>query len=251
MKSDKQMSMIAKHKIWRTLTRVHKWAGLIIGIQIILWFASGLFMSFFNIDTVHGDLMALKKKFPLVAEQTVSAQDAISHYGGDELHTVHLFSAFGAPVWQIDGPTGRVYVDGKSGEKWQGLPVEKIREAAGHYYIGEGQIDTITQLDTAPSEFRGGPVPVWQLKYDDKAKTRLYISPQTGELIRTRTRLWRTFDFMWMLHVMGYPDRDNINAWWLVLAALCGLLFSLTGVALVVHRVFLRPRAKKPISPRS
>ena len=245
MKSDKQLPMIAKHKFWRVLTRIHKWAGLIIGIQIVLWFASGLFMSFFNIDTVHGDLQALKKKFPLVAEQTIPAEDAIRHYGGDELHSVDLFSAMGAPVWKLEGPTGRMYVDARTGGTWAGLSIEKVREAAEYYYIGEGQIDTVTKLDTAPLEYRGGAVPVWQLKYDDKARTRLYISPQTGELLKTRTRLWRAFDFMWMLHVMGYPDRDNINSWWLVLAAFCGLLFSLTGVALVVHRIFLRPRANK------
>ena len=245
------MLMIAKHKFWRVLTRIHKWAGLIIGIQIILWFASGLFMSFFDIDTVHGDLSALKKQFPLTAEQTIHAQDAIGHYGGDELLSVSLFSAMGAPVWKLDGPSGRMFVDARTGDIWQGLTIEKVREAAGHYYIGEGQVDTVTKLDTAPSEFRGGPVPVWQFKYDDKARTRLYISPQTGDLLKTRTRLWRAFDFMWMLHVMGYPDRDNINSWWLVLAAFCGFLFALTGTALVVHRVFLRPRAKKEISPRS
>lgn len=204
--------MIAKQKFWRILTRIHKWAGLIIGIQIILWFASGFFMSFFDIDTVHGDLMALKKEFPLVTEQTVSVDAAIRHYSGDELHTVNLFSAMGTPVWQLDGPTGRMYVDAHSGDKWQGLPKEKIREAASHYYIGEGQVETFASLDTAPSEYRGGTVPVWQLKYDDKARTRLYISPQTGELLKTRTRLWRAFDFMWMLHVTGYPDRDNINS---------------------------------------
>ena len=32
------MLMIAKHKFWRLLTRIHKWAGLIIGVQILLWF---------------------------------------------------------------------------------------------------------------------------------------------------------------------------------------------------------------------
>jgi hypothetical protein len=53
------------------------------------------------------------------------------------------------------------------------------------------------------------------------------------------------FDFMWMLHIMDYDDRDDINNWWLVVLSFCALLFALSGAALVVHRVFLRPRAKK------
>jgi hypothetical protein len=83
---------------------------------------------------------------------------------------------------------------------------------------------------------------VWQVQFDDKTKTRLYINADTAELMNVRTRLWRAFDFMWMLHIMDYKGRDDINNWWLWLAALMASLFALSGLGLVVHRIILRPR---------
>ena len=36
--------------------QLHKWAALIVGIQLFLWVAGGLVMSLSDIDEVHGDL---------------------------------------------------------------------------------------------------------------------------------------------------------------------------------------------------
>jgi uncharacterized iron-regulated membrane protein len=36
--------------------RLHKWAALVVGIQMLLWVAGGLVMSLSDIDEVHGDL---------------------------------------------------------------------------------------------------------------------------------------------------------------------------------------------------
>lgn len=236
--------MVAKHKFWRTLTRVHKWAGAVLGVQIILWFASGLFMSFFDIDRVHGDFVAEKVDTPLSVERVVSVEQAGLNYKDGTLISANLRSVLGHPVWHLTGTGHDVFINGISGEIWQGVSDKDVKIAASRYYLGDGVIGAITKLDIAPRDYRDD-VPVWQVKYDDASQTRLYISPDTGELLKTRTSLWRAFDFMWMLHIMGYPDRDNINAWWLVLAAFAALMFALSGMVLVVHRIFLRP---KPIS---
>lgn len=237
--------MIAKRKFWRVLTRIHKWAGLVIGLQIILWFASGFFMSFFSIDKVHGDHMAAKQKAELHVEQLVSVEQATALYENTaKIHSAQLRSALGAPIWEISGTAGIVRVDAATGKVWQGVSETQIKTSATAYYKGEGQIDSVLKLETAPKDFRKA-LPIWQVAYADKAKTRLYISPDTGELVNVRTRLWRVFDFMWMLHIMDYKNRDNINLWWLKLLSFCALLFSLTGMALVIHRVFLRPKKKK------
>jgi len=47
---------------------------------------------------------------------------------------------------------------------------------------------------------------------------------------------------------MDYKTRDNFNSWWLRLAAFLALLFSISGLMLVVHRIFFRPRPKRKVS---
>ncbi|NNC38567.1 MAG: hypothetical protein HKO02_14010 [Hyphomonadaceae bacterium] len=235
--------MKTRKTFWRNLTRIHKWAGFVLGIQIILWFASGFFMSFSNIDKVHGDFVALKQTFPVSAEQLIPVEEAARMYGDDPLKTATLRSVIDAPVWVLNGDAGIQYIDARTGKDWAGINADQVRSVAAIYYIGKGQVETLAKLDVAPLDYRGA-VPVWQVKYDDKERTRLYISPMSGDLLKTRTRLWRIFDFMWMLHIMDYDDRDDINNWWLVLLSFFALLFALSGAALVVHRVFLRPKRK-------
>jgi len=254
--------MIAKHKFWRVLTRVHKWAGLVLGIQIILWFASGLFMSFFSIDKVHGDNMAEKRTWPLRMEQAAPLSEVRGLYISAQEdkrckpmqrnaciiympNSIRLLSALGTPVWEFKIGKDKSYFFGNPARVWPGLSEDKIRGAARSYYKAEADIEKIVLFTKeAPKDFRKD-LPIWQVTFDDSANTRLYISPQTGELVNVRTKLWRAFDFMWMLHIMDYKERDDINKWWLKLAAFAALLFALSGAGLVVHRVFLRPKAKK------
>ena len=254
--------MIAKHKFWRVLTRVHKWAGLVLGIQIILWFASGLFMSFFHIDKVHGDNMAEKRTWPLQIEEAAPLSDVQGLYirTQEDIHcspmqrnaciiskpnNIKLVSAVGTPVWEFDNGRDKIYFSGSPASVWLGLSEGRIRAAARSYYKADASIEKAVLItEIAPKDFSKA-LPIWQVTFDDKSNTRLYMSPMTGELVNVRTRLWRVFDFMWMLHIMGYPDRTDFNTLWLVLASFGALLFALSGMGLVVHRVFLRPRPKK------
>lgn len=251
-----------RRKFWRNLTRIHKWAGLVLGIQIILWFASGLFMSFFDIDKVHGDHLAESRTWSLQMEKAAPLSEVHALYVAHQKNItckpmqrnaciisppkhINLLSAMGTPVWEFDNGETKTYFSGNPATLWTGLYEDQIKDAARFYYKGEANISkAVLFTDSVPKDFRKA-VPIWQVSFDDTSHTRLYIDPMDGELINVRTRLWRTFDFMWMLHIMGYPDRDNQNTWWLVLFASAALLFSLSGAALVTHRVFLRPRAKQ------
>jgi len=235
--------MIAKHKFWRVLTRVHKWTGLVIGIQLVLWFSSGFFMSFFDINDVRGDHIAEKAQFPLT-DVSGAVRPPPAQYTDGDLYGQTLRSVIGKPVWQMTGSGDPQYIDAQTGQVWPGVNEMQVRRAAGHYYKGTGVIMRAVKLETVPLEYRKDP-PVWQISYDDKYKTRLYLNAQTADLESVRTRLWRAFDFMWMLHIMDYKERTNFNSWWLKIISFVALLFALSGVGLVIHRIFLRPRPKK------
>jgi hypothetical protein len=48
--------------------------------------------------------------------------------------------------------------------------------------------------------------------FDDWLQTTLYLHPDTGALVTRRHRLWRWYDFQWMLHIMDYGDRETPTA---------------------------------------
>ena len=231
---------MTKRNFWKYLIRIHKWAGLILGVQIMLWFASGLFMALFPIDNVRGSHLAEETSWSLTDSGIIPIELVMTTYEG-KLTGASLTSIAGEPAYALIGDQGTQLIDARTGIAWLPVGEDSIKLAAQRYYKGQGKIATIKRLTDAPIEYRRS-VPVWQVQFDDEPKTRLYLDSQTAELRAVRTRLWRVYDFMWMLHIMDYKSRTNFNTWWLRLSAFLALLFAMTGLFLVVHRVFLRPK---------
>lgn len=227
----------------RLLTRIHKWAGLIIGLQLFFWIGSGVFMTTFPIEQVRGEHLVSETKFSLTDESLIPIEIAMTAYDGN-LTGAKLISVADNPVFVLIGDNGTKHMNARTGEDWAALTEADIRRVAGIAYQGEGVIQSASKLEEAPKDYRGA-LPVWQVKFDDKAKTRLYLEPLSGEVKATRTRLWRVFDLMWKFHIMDVTGEDNFNSWWLRLAALMALLFTLSGFGLLWHRFVLRPRAKR------
>ena len=228
--------MIAKHKFWRVLTRVHKWAALILGAQMVLWFASGFFMSFFDIENIRGEHVAERIQWPIddvsqiipilqivPGPQIIPGPD-VEKSEGYKLYQTRLISVIGTPVYELKSTRDDLdYIDARTGTPWLGANETQIREAVDYYYIGDGKVETVIKLTEAPIEYRGN-LPVWQVQFADKNNTRLYLSADTAELKGVRTSLWRVFDFMWMLHIMDYKERSNFNSWWLKLLSFLAFL---------------------------
>ena len=228
---------MTRRKFFKHLTRAHRYLGLILGVQILIWFTSGFVMSFFDIDQVRGKHIAQR----VSADVDMAGVLPLENLPIAEFKTAQLMSAVDAPIYKITGDDTQ-YFDARLGTLWTGITAGAASDAAKLYYKGDAPEPIITKLETAPIEYRDA-LPVWQVSYDDRSKTRLYLDANTGELRAVRTRLWRVFDFMWMLHIMDYDTRDDINNWWLWLCSAAAALFAISGLMLVVHRMFLRPRA--------
>ena len=57
-----------------------------------------------------------------------------------------------------------------------------------------------------------------------------------GKVSAPRTDLWRTYDFLWQLHLMDWGMNENFNTPWMLAAAVLALSTVLFGVALLLHR---------------
>lgn len=227
------------------LTRAHKWAGLILGLQILFWVTSGLFFTLFPIDQVRGRHLVEAPTFSLSDTSLMPIEIAMTAYDG-QLTGAKLISVAGRPAYVLIGDQGSQLLDARSGADWAPLAETDIRKIVMQTYQGEGQILSAAKLMESPREYQGAH-PVWQIKFDDRAKTRLYLDPQTAEVKATRTRLWRVFDVMWRFHIMDITGEDNFSSWWLRLTAFLAFLFVLSGVGLLWHRIALRPRPHKSL----
>lgn len=236
-------SPIMSRVINKYLTRIHKWAGLILSLQILFWFGSGFFMTLFPIDQVRGQHLVDKKVFSLTDADILPIEIAMTAYAG-ELNGARLVNVAGRPAYILLGENGPQMLDARNGEPWNGVGETDIRNVALTSYKGEGDLMAVEKLSSAPKDY-AGPLPVWQVLFSDSARTRLYIDPDTAEIRSVRTRLWRVFDLAWKFHIMDVTGEDNFNSWWLRLASGAALLFALSGVGLLWFRFVGRPRRRK------
>jgi len=126
--------------------------------------------------------------------------------------------------------------DAQSGEKITPLKEAQARKVAEQDYVGAGKIISAALMTHPPHEYRGA-TPVWRMDLDDRLHTRIYVSPDTGEVRARRNDIWRVYDFFWALHIMDYDERTNFNSWWLQLFAASGFVFALSGIIIVIYRL--------------
>jgi uncharacterized iron-regulated membrane protein len=218
----------------KIIQRVHLWAGLLLGIQVIIWMMSGVVMSWFHIDLVRGDRSAFSAPAPeLEAKGYASPGGVIAQMDGATVVSLRHF--LGRPVYEAEAAGESALFDAATGERITPLEEKTAREVAEGDYVGAGKIIQLKLMTDAPHEYRGKQ-PVWRADFDDGLHTRLYISPETGRVISRRNDVWRIFDFFWMLHIMDYGDRTNINSLLLRAFAAAGLLFAFSGLVLVVMK---------------
>ncbi len=224
------------------IRRAHKWIGLIVGVQALLWMISGLYMVIVPIDVIHGDHLAHVFTEPLKPGATRIAQDKLAQlYPG--ITSVRVKNMLGKEVYEIRQGKDAALVDVTTGVKLSPLDRDTIMALAEESHVGEGSIRGIEWVTKAPSEVGKRPVPLWAVHYEEAGDTTLYFSPHTGDLVARRHNLWRIFDFVWMLHIMDYDTRDDVNNTLLRIAALTGVLFALSGAWLLLYSFTRRKQA--------
>jgi uncharacterized iron-regulated membrane protein len=192
----------------------HRWLALIVGLQLVVWTLSGLYMVVVDLDFIHGDTL-VHNVAPPVRIDVALAPFATIRAGRDDITAIQLrmLPDRGQPVYELARSSGPELLDATTGAV---LPLDesRIRALAAAYYAGSGSAAAITRISAGadiPSEIRGRRPPVWRVDFDDRVATTLYLDPVTGRLVTRRHRFWRWFDLLWSLHIMDYVEREDVN----------------------------------------
>ena len=214
---------------------LHKWLGLLIGLQVVLWMASGFYMVVVDLDFVHGDLLVRNLRTPLALERAKIgfAEIASSNPQATQI-SLRALPSHPTPVYEVSTGNAKVLIDAADGQTLSPLSETMIQALARSYYAGEGTVESIVLLEgDPPLEIQTRPLPLWRVDFDDWLETTLYIHPDSGALVTRRHRFWRWFDFFWMLHIMDYEQRTNINNWLLRVTTLVSLMGVVSGIWLL------------------
>ena len=216
--------------------RWHIWLGWLVGFPLLMWTVTGLIMAARPIEEVRGEHL---RSEPVVMD----ARELVFPNRMGEVLSVELVAQPGGPAWIVTEPDGGQYrysaVDGSLIPPVIEAEARRIAQAA---YAGDETLESVTYFpaDSAPGDLRGA-VNSWQAHYSDG--TNLYIESNTGQLLAVRTGWWRTYDFMWGLHIMNLEDRENAHHPILLIFATLSVFGALLGCALMFRRRKARVKA--------
>ncbi|HEY0626657.1 MAG TPA: PepSY domain-containing protein [Allosphingosinicella sp.] len=225
---------MAKQRISRAATKIHKWLALIVGIQILFWFASGLFMVHFPIGEVRGEDRMRNRPPDLFAPAAMSQQLAEALPDGlPSASRMEVRRVLGRPYLLIERPEARpLLVDLDAGHVASPISAPLAAEIARADYSGDAALRRVSLVETESTEYRG-TLPAWRVDFADDRDTSLYVAADLAKVTARRTDLWRTFDFFWGLHIMDWKGRENFNTWWLWLATALALVGVIAGLIML------------------
>lgn len=228
----------------RLSRKLHKWLALIVGVQALLWIVSGFYMVVVDLDFIHGDSLVRNLSIPPSRTESWFSLNGIrTRFPGLEQIRIKGLPGFDQPLYEIRAGGRLFLVDAMTGQILSPLGESRIAALARQYYAGRGAPATMKLLvGEPPLEIQSRSLPLWRVQFDDWHETTLYIHPDNGELVTRRHRLWRWFDALWMLHIMDYEARTNVNNVPLRVATVAGLALAASGLWLLYFSFRRRPR---------
>ncbi|NCT81678.1 MAG: 2Fe-2S iron-sulfur cluster binding domain-containing protein [Comamonadaceae bacterium] len=212
------------------MRKIHKWIGLLIGLQLVLWMCSGFVMSLLDAEKVRGREFrapaAAKLPWP---SETVALRHLVNN-AFDPAQTVSTGWLQDRPVYRLTGEKSSLLIDARTGQRVE-LDGQLARRVAEASYRGPGRAGPAELVDQT-LETRTHEGKVWRVAFSDAEDTTVYVSQQ-GDVLEHRNRTWRLFDVFWMLHIMDYTGRQDFNNPLVVTAAVGGFWLALSGIWLL------------------
>ena len=217
------------------LRRIHKWVGIAIGIQFLLWAISGTAMALLDMEEVAGGSSAEAPVSPLPAASPSWAiiGDAI----GSDVTAMRTRPLLGRHVLEVTGPGGTTLVDPFTGRPVViGAPLASAIAAAAH--PGAGSPSAVSKMDELTLAVRDHALPIWKIDFRDRENSSFYVSGTTGEVLERRNDSWRWWDFFWMLHNMDYAKRTSFNHPLIIVAGIAMAWLAITGFWLLFRTMW-------------
>lgn len=220
----------------RFLKKLHKWVGLLIGLQVLLWLSSGLMISLLDPDKVSGkawsDPIEVDDSGRLYSN-VLEPTDLPPAYTRDAFSIKYALHR-GMPVYRIRSAHGETLLNATDASIITTSKSE-AKILARHDYSGNGKIISIEKGNAPDLETRNHSGQYWKVDFSDGVKTSLYISAVSGEIIERRNNFWRARDFFWMLHIMDYQDRQDFNNSLIILVVLIAIWLGISGFILLFY----------------
>ncbi len=231
-----------KHKVVRLTRKWHRYLGVILGIQFLLWTIGGLYFSWVDFDKVKS--RDLRKDAAYLSHNTayIAPSSFLTKYiqTTDSLVSLELTSVLKEPIYRVEFMSKKkkniLLINAVTGELRKTINKQEAIHIAQNRLNVVAPIIDVEYLEKTGKhhEYRKRPLPAYAITFDRPANTTIYVSVSHGNVKTFRNNQWRIFDFLWMLHTMDYRERDNFNNLLLRAFSFFGIFTILSGFLMYI-----------------
>lgn len=224
----------------RLAGKIHKWLALVLAVPFLFWFVSGLFFAIAPIEQVRSEhMVAEQPPVPISMADAAAGLQRLHAAGAQPGEKIEFRSLLGQPVALVTTADARPRLYHlASGRQLSPIPGEVATRIAEADHAGDQRATRVTLVEEGSTEYRGA-LPAWRIDFDDGAARALYVAADTGAVSARRSTLWRTFDFLWSLHIMDFKNHEDFNTPLLIVTTAFGLVVIVTGFIMFPSRLGL------------
>ena len=218
--------------------KVHKWLALLMAIQILFWFVSGLFFAVVPIEQVRSEhMIAETRPAPIAFDVAAAGLQRIGASSAAAGERVELRTMMDRPVALVSARDGRPRLyDLISGRQLSPISAALAVAIAERDHVGGDRAVAVAPVTQASPEYRGA-LPAWRVDFTGENEVSFYVASDTGAVSARRSTLWRVYDFLWSLHIMDFKNHVDFNTPLLIAATALALAMIVTGIILFPSRL--------------
>jgi uncharacterized iron-regulated membrane protein len=223
-----------RQRLQRFSRKWHRVLAPILGIQLFLWTLGGIYFSWLDLDNVHGDyeradpvVLDLRDLSDVAPIERILKESALGR-----VEEIRIGSFLDRSVIRLYETADRVEMyDAGTGERLSPITEAQARRVADDDFAPEANIVAVRLIEEKGGEYKNA-VPAYRVDFDNWKRTHVYVNADTGLAMARRNAIWRGFDFLWMLHILDFEERENFNNWLLRAVSVLGMITVLSGYAL-------------------
>ena len=216
------------------MRKLHKWLGLVIGLQLLVWLGSGLLMSLLDQGIAGGFSSRAESDEPKpLGEYGDLYSTSALPLADKKIVQLQLKNLLEAPVYRVKLADTVVLYDALSGAEIV-IDSQRATDIALASYAGEGTLVARHFFLEGSDTLKDSPSPVWRVDFDDPLQTWVFIDGSDGRVIKHHNDRSGLMDTLLMLHFMDYLQEDSFNNPQIIVVGFSALWMSISGFFLLL-----------------
>ncbi len=222
----------------------HKWIGIVIGLLLFGWVASGIIM-ILPLSSAAKGLGVVEPVIDLATVAISPSQAATAARVEGPIRTIALHQVLGVTVWAVTPANGQpILVHATTAQRFSITP-ERAKAIA---QTSEPDLTPVAvdRIETQPAGY-WGRLPAYRVAFNDAAHTEAIVAASTGEVQRSQRRDRIMNSIGHNFHVFGpltqLPGGQNTRKGSLIMTGLIALLSIISGYWLSLPKRWTRASA--------